>query len=130
MKVYIPYFPLNPYFKFNVRIANTDDLIHNLPIMQNTVTSFPTVLPTNYISAMTGSENEPNKISYMQTTDSQISFTITAPVATGIGSSLTLATSNLMYSTPLFYSANSCLVNSIAQPCTLTSDSTYTTITI
>jgi uncharacterized protein (UPF0333 family) len=66
----------------------------------------------------------------MQTSDSMLSFTITPPIVSGVGSSLTIATTSEMYTSLSFSNTNSCLVNNIPQPCTVSTNSTYTSITI
>ena len=62
--------------------------------------------------------------------DSQISFTVTPNFDTNDGSSLSLITPAKLQKNTNFNTATSCLVDSVAKPCTIVTDSIYTNITI
>lgn len=66
----------------------------------------------------------------MQTATSSISFTITPLFQTLSGSFLQLYTNIYMVADVAFSGSTSCLVNTVAQPCTLITNSMYTVITI
>jgi|JI7StandDraft_1071085.scaffolds.fasta_scaffold265778_1 hypothetical protein len=66
----------------------------------------------------------------MQTADSSIFFTVTPGFQTNAGSSLKIITSKNLIGASSFVPATSCLVGGIAQTCSISSDLTFTTITI
>lgn len=53
MRVFIPYIPLNPYFKISINIGNRGTITLN-PIMKNSITSSPTIIPGTFISSLMG----------------------------------------------------------------------------
>jgi hypothetical protein len=120
--------PNNPLFNFYVSIDKADQL--SRPIIYNSITSSSAVIPTTFVSAFTGSEAEDNKLSWMQNTDSSISFTVTPTFTTNAGSSLRIITTNKLVSSVSFDGSSSCLVDGAAEECTVTTNSTFTTITI
>lgn len=66
----------------------------------------------------------------MKTTDSSISFTVTPSFQTNAGSLLKLITSSNLIATPSFVTTTSCIVAGNAEPCSVTTNDTFTTILI
>jgi len=66
----------------------------------------------------------------MQTTTSSISFIVNAAFQTLSGSFLQVYTSTNMITDTTFNPSSSCLLNAVAQPCTITTNTQYTIITI
>jgi hypothetical protein len=66
----------------------------------------------------------------MQTGTSSLSFSVTPLFQTLSGSFLQLYTCENLVAASTFNGATSCLINSVAQPCTITTNSQYTVITI
>lgn len=120
--------PSNPIFTITVKVDADANLAN--PIILGTVTSNSAAIPETFISALTGSQGEPNKISWMKNTDSLMSFTVTPTFQTNAGSLLKIITSSNLIATPSFVGVSSCLVAGVAQPCSVTSNLTYTTILI
>jgi hypothetical protein len=66
----------------------------------------------------------------MQTGTSSLSFSVTPLFQTFAGSYLQLYTSRNMVADGTFNGASSCLINSVAQPCTIVTNSQFTVISI
>jgi hypothetical protein len=129
MRVFIPYNSSNPYFTINVNIGGRDSVALN-PVMKNSVTSTQTVIPGTFISSLTGSEGELNKLTKMQSSDSSISFIVTVNSPTGVGSSVQIIVSNSIQKSPFFSNSTSCLLNGVNQLCNIITNQIYTTISI
>ena len=117
-----------PIFNFFVSIDKLAQI--GSPIIYNTISSSSAEIPISYISALTGTEGEPNKLTAMQTGDSSISFTVTPSFSTNDGSSLKIITSKDLVTTASFNTATSCLVGGAAKTCSITTNTTFTEIQI
>lgn len=92
-------------------------------------------LPTTFVSNLKGSQSETNRLSSMTSGSSSVFFTINPSFATYNGSYLEVyVNKNLHTNTSAFNSAASCLVNGVAEPCTISyitpTNVTLTKITI
>lgn len=120
--------PVNPIFTITVSVDKQVNIAN--PIIKGVIASNSAAIPETYITLLTGTQGEPNKISWMQTSDSSISFTVTPSFQTNAGSLLKLITSNNLIATSSFIPATSCIVAGNAQACTIVTNDTFTTITI
>ena len=119
-----------PIFNVYVSIDTAAHLTANAPIIYGTVSGTVSVTPENFVAAFTGNGGETNKLTAMQTSTSTISFTVTPLFNTFAGAFLQIYTSINLIVDATFSGATSCLVNTTAQPCTLTTNTQYTVITI
>lgn len=119
----------NPIFSIFISIDTVAHITAGAPIIYGTAAATVSVTPENFISALTGNNNEPNTLTLMQSGTSSISFSVTPLFQTFSGSFLSIHTSRDLEADSSFNGATSCLVNSIAQPCTI-SRTTFTVITI
>lgn len=124
------WFGTSPIFNMYVSIDTKSHITSNAPIIYGTVSSTVSAIPTSYISAFTGTGNEPNKLTVVQGATSSISFSVTPLFTTYTGSFLQLYTSKYMTADSTFSGSTSCLVNSVAQPCTIVTNTQFTLITI
>lgn len=120
----------NPIFNIYVSIDTQAHVDANAPIIYGTTSATVSAIPEPFISAFTGNAGEPNALTAMTSTTSSISFSVTPLFQTYSGSFLKLFTSKYMKASATFSGSTSCLVNSVAQPCTISTTSAYTVITI
>ena len=127
MRVYID---TNPIFNIYVSIDVLSHIVLSAPIIYGTASATVSASPEPFISNFKGSGTEINKITAMKTGTSSIFFTGTPLFQTLSGSFLQIYTSPHMVADSTFNGATSCLINTVAQPCTLTTNSQNTIITI
>ena len=78
----------SPIFNIYVSIDTAAHITASAPIIYGTTSATVSGLPENFISALTGSGGETNKLTAMQTTTSSISFSVTPLFTTYAGSFL------------------------------------------
>ena len=119
----------SPIFNIYVSIDTLAHITAAAPIIYGTTSATVSVVPSVFISALTDSVGEPNKLTAMQTGTSSIQFTVTPLFQTVAGSFLEVFTRKDLVADASFSGATSCLVNSVAQPCSIATG-TFTVITI
>lgn len=120
----------SPIFNVYVSIDTAAHIAANAPIIYGTTSATVSAIPELFVSGLTGNSGEPNTLTAMQTTTSSISFSVTPLFQTFSGSFLRIFTSKYLVAGTGFSGSTSCLINFVAQPCTLVTNTQFTVITI
>ena len=124
------WFDTSPIFNIYVSIDTKTHINANAPIIYGTASSTVSAIPSSYISNFKGSAGESNKLTVVQGGTSSFSFSVSPSFTTYTGSYLQIYVSKYMTGDVTFNGNTSCLINTVAQPCTIATNTQYTLITI